>query len=199
VENTLKEPNDNSSKSNKKPDAPSAKKVFDLEEMSAVLEMLRTNDVREFKFERGDYKLSLKRGVEEAREHYAPSASASNAHPANTAQILPLVRQEGPSEVNIAIVPQAPQASLPAAPKSKVKDIPSPMVGTFYRKPAVDADAYVDVGDVVKKGDVLCIVEAMKIMNEIESETSGRIVEVCLEDGQMVEYGEPLFRIEPLD
>ena len=71
------------------------------------------------------------------------------------------------------------------------------MVGTFYTKPAPDADAYVSVGDVVKKGDTLCIIEAMKIMNEIESEKSGRIVEICLEDGQMAEYEEPLFKIEP--
>ncbi len=70
------------------------------------------------------------------------------------------------------------------------------MVGTFYRRPAVDADPYVEVGDVVKKGDVLCIVEAMKLMNEIESDLAGRIVEVCLEDGKMAEYGEVLFRIE---
>jgi acetyl-CoA carboxylase biotin carboxyl carrier protein len=73
----------------------------------------------------------------------------------------------------------------------------SPMVGTFYRKPAVDAAPYVEVGDIVKKGDALCIVEAMKLMNEIESEVNGRIVQVCLQDGQMVEYGEVLFRIEP--
>jgi acetyl-CoA carboxylase biotin carboxyl carrier protein len=70
------------------------------------------------------------------------------------------------------------------------------MVGTFYRRPAVDAEAYVNVGDSVKKGDVLCIVEAMKLMNEIESEVSGKIVEICLEDGQMVEYGEVIFKIE---
>jgi acetyl-CoA carboxylase biotin carboxyl carrier protein len=70
------------------------------------------------------------------------------------------------------------------------------MVGTFYRRPAVDAEPYVEVGDSVKKGDVLCIVEAMKLMNEIECETTGIIKEVCLDDGQMVEFGEVIFRIE---
>ena len=81
--------------------------------------------------------------------------------------------------------------------ESNLLEITSPMVGTFYRKPAVDADAYVEVGDVVKKGDVLCIVEAMKLMNEIVSEHSGRISEICLADSKMVEYGEVLFKIEP--
>ena len=76
-------------------------------------------------------------------------------------------------------------------------EVKSPMVGTFYRKPAVDAKAFVEVGDVVKKGQVLCIVEAMKLMNEIESEVSGVITEICLDDATMVEYGEVMFRVEP--
>ena len=71
------------------------------------------------------------------------------------------------------------------------------MVGTFYRRPAIDAEPYVEVGDMVKKGDVLCIIEAMKLMNEIESDVSGKVVEILLEDGQMVEYGEVLFRVDP--
>ena len=89
-----------------------------------------------------------------------------------------------------------PDAAAPVS-SSKTKEITSPMVGTFYRRPAVDAEFYVDVGDIVKKGDVLCIVEAMKLMNEIETDVAGVVAEVCLEDGQMVEYGEVLFRIEP--
>jgi acetyl-CoA carboxylase biotin carboxyl carrier protein len=72
------------------------------------------------------------------------------------------------------------------------------MVGTFYRRPAVDAEPYVQVGDIVKKGDVLCIVEAMKLMNEIESTVGGRVTEICVEDAELVEYGEVLFRIEPV-
>ncbi len=75
-------------------------------------------------------------------------------------------------------------------------EIKSPMVGTFYRAPAPDADPYVEVNDVVTKGQVLCIIEAMKLMNEIESEYDGRIVEVLVENAQPVEYNQPLFRIE---
>ncbi len=73
----------------------------------------------------------------------------------------------------------------------------SPMVGTFYRAPAPDADLYADVGTIVKKGQVLCIIEAMKLMNEIESEYDGKIVDVLVENGQPVEYNQPLFLIEP--
>ena len=76
------------------------------------------------------------------------------------------------------------------------KLIKSPMVGTFYSKPAPDKDAFVKVGDTVKKGQVVCIVEAMKLMNEIESEFDGEIVEVCVNDGDVVEYGMPLFKIK---
>ena len=76
------------------------------------------------------------------------------------------------------------------------KIVKSPMVGTFYSKPSPDAKEYVKVGDKVSKGDVLCIVEAMKLMNEIESEFDGKIIEICVKDGEAVEYGKPLFVIE---
>lgn len=73
--------------------------------------------------------------------------------------------------------------------------ITSPMIGTFYAKPSPDSNPYVEVGTVVKKGDTVCIIEAMKLMNEIESEFDGKIVEILVKDGEMVEYGKPLFRI----
>ncbi|MCB0323314.1 MAG: acetyl-CoA carboxylase biotin carboxyl carrier protein, partial [Bdellovibrionales bacterium] len=105
---------------------------------------------------------------------------------------------ERPQAVQLEQAPVAAVASVeaPAPAGKKLKEIVSPMVGTFYRRPAVDAEPYVEVGDSVKKGDILCIVEAMKLMNEIECEFTGVVKEVCLEDGQMVEYGEVLFRIE---
>ncbi len=74
----------------------------------------------------------------------------------------------------------------------------SPIVGTFYKSASPDVDPYVEIGDIVKKGQILCIVEAMKLMNEIESDLDGKIVEICVEDGTAVEYGKPLFRIEPV-
>ncbi|MGE0193289.1 MAG: acetyl-CoA carboxylase biotin carboxyl carrier protein [Planctomycetota bacterium] len=87
-------------------------------------------------------------------------------------------------------------ADAPAGPPPGTKDIPSPMVGTFYRRPSPDAEPYVEVGDRVSAQTVVCIVEAMKVNNEIQAELSGEIVEVLAEDGQPVEYGEPLFRVK---
>jgi len=82
--------------------------------------------------------------------------------------------------------------------EEKYHIVSSPIVGTFYRAASPDAEPYVNVGDIVKKGQILCIVEAMKLMNEIESEIDGKIVEILVENGQPVEYGEALFKIEPV-
>lgn len=90
----------------------------------------------------------------------------------------------------------APASTEAAAPAKKGTPITSPMVGTFYKSPSPDADPFVNVGSTVKPGDVVCIVEAMKMMNEIESEVSGKIVEVCVEDGQPVEFGQVLMYVE---
>ncbi len=84
-----------------------------------------------------------------------------------------------------------------AAEEGRYAIVRSPIVGTFYKSASPDADPYVEVGDVVKKGQILCIVEAMKLMNEIESDVDGKVAEICVEDGTAVEYGKPLFRIEP--
>lgn len=91
--------------------------------------------------------------------------------------------------------PAAQSAEAPA-PAKKGTPITSPMVGTFYKSPSPDAAPFVTVGSTIKQGDVVCIVEAMKMMNEIESEVSGKVVEICVEDGQPVEYGQPLMYIE---
>jgi acetyl-CoA carboxylase biotin carboxyl carrier protein len=95
----------------------------------------------------------------------------------------------------------APEAGTPAARPANGKpseEIKSPMVGTFYRAPAPDAEPYVHVGSVVQKGQVLCIIEAMKLLNEIEAEFSCRIVEILVENAQPVEYNQPLFRVEKM-
>lgn len=82
--------------------------------------------------------------------------------------------------------------------KTNRKEVPSPMVGTFYRSPSPEAEPYVNVGDVIQKGDVLCIVEAMKLMNEVKAEFGGRIAEVLVENAESVEFGQALFMVEPL-
>ena len=92
----------------------------------------------------------------------------------------------------------APPQEAPPEPASRLKEVVSPMVGTFYRSPAPDADPFVEVGDVVEVGQTVCIIEAMKLMNEIEAETKGRIVQVLVENAQPVEFGQKLFLVEPI-
>jgi acetyl-CoA carboxylase biotin carboxyl carrier protein len=127
------------------------------------------------------------------------SKFASNSHtygnsipPAvpTAATVPPAVVQPAQPEKPVAPVEE------PKAQGKNLTEIKAPMVGTFYRAPAPDADPYVDVNHNVKKGQVLCIIEAMKLMNEIESEYDGRIVEILVESGQPVEYNQPLFKID---
>ena len=182
--------------------------TFNIKELATILEMLDKHDVTEFKLERGEEKISLRRGKAPERRMRAPQQlhavphmiAAAPSLPSNVIPLVNPVQTPQPSGGNAQQTPQQMEtfADAQAVPKKALKEITSPMVGTFYRRPAVDAEPYVGVGDPVKKGDVLCIVEAMKLMNEIESDMGGRIVEICLEDGQMVEYGEVLFRIEPV-
>ena len=91
----------------------------------------------------------------------------------------------------------AEKAPVEIVPSENLHEIKSPIVGTFYRAPAPDADAYIQVGDSVSSGTVLCIIEAMKLMNEIECDISGKVVKILVENGQPVEYNQPLFLIEP--
>ncbi len=178
---------------------------FTLKEIRSLLEMLESHEVTEFRLTRSDERLWLRRGenqnvAQPSVQHIltqAPSpvqqvqqTPAPHAAPAPA----PATPEANGSAESAAQSAPLQQVTPPAT--KQLQDIASPMVGTFYRRPAVDAEPYVEVGDSVKKGDVLCIVEAMKLMNEIECDMTGRIAEVCLEDGQMVEYGEVLFRIE---
>ena len=109
----------------------------------------------------------------------------------------PVAQVTVPAPASAAPAPVAAEAKSEAEPASNLVEVLAPMVGTFYRAPAPDAAPYVKEGDVVSKGKVLCIIEAMKLMNEIESEQSGKIVKVLVENAQPVEYNQPLFLIEP--
>lgn len=164
-----------------------------LDDLERLLQLLSTNNVTEFELERSAERLVLKRGGAVATSYVAVSEALPVAAPVTAA--VPAVVAASP-----VAAPAAQTGSTngqPATPLKKYNEISSPMVGTFYRRPAIDAEPFVEIGDFVKKGDVLCIVEAMKLMNEIESEISGKVVEICLDDAQMVEYGEVLFRIDP--
>lgn len=122
--------------------------------------------------------------------HAGSNAAPTQVHAVPTHKTEPTVETVDAEKKSERVEPEpSPEA------KNSV-EIKSPMVGTFYRAPAPDANPYVDVNDVVTKGQVLCIIEAMKLMNEIESEHDGRILEILVENAQPVEYNQPLFRIE---
>jgi acetyl-CoA carboxylase biotin carboxyl carrier protein len=149
---------------------------MNLKEIRDILELLKGTDVREFELGRGDTVLKLRRG------------------PANVPVVLPPAPAAAEAPARPASVPPA-TASVP--PKPTYKEIVSPIVGTFYRSPAPDAAPFVEVGTRVVKGQVLCIVEAMKIMNQIESDTTGTIAAIIVENAQPVAYGQALFHITP--
>lgn len=143
--------------------------------------------------ESGIDSLEVSRGGTRIRVAKTPPPAAASAPPA-PAPAAPAAAASGggaPSGAAPAPVPEA------APPKSNLIEVKSPMVGTFYRAPAPEAPAYVEPGSRVVKGQTLCILEAMKLMNELESEVAGVVREVCVENSEPVEYGQVLFRIEP--
>ncbi|MBD3373838.1 acetyl-CoA carboxylase biotin carboxyl carrier protein [candidate division KSB1 bacterium] len=118
--------------------------------------------------------------------------SAASPIPQAPATVVPSEPVKAPS-----VTPEKSETEVKSEPKSNLLEIKAPMVGTFYSSPAPDAEPYIKVGDVISPGQVLCIIEAMKLMNEIESEMSGRIVEVLCKNAQSVEYNQTLFLVEP--
>ena len=155
---------------------------MNLKEIKELIEMLKGTDISELEVERAGMKVRLRKG------------SDVTFHPT-------IPRVEYPHASMVAPTKAEAQATIQEKVVEPVKTneitVSSPIVGTFYRAPAPDKPPYVQDGDMVKKGQVLCIIEAMKLMNEIESETSGKIIQILIENGQPVEYGQPLFVIEP--
>ena len=157
---------------------------MNLKEIKELIEMLKNTDISELEIERSGVKIRLRKGGDVT---FHPAMPRMEYPPA--AIIAPSVAEpERPAAEKIAA--EAP------APANQVK-VTSPIVGTFYRSSSPDKPPYVEVGDMVKKGQVLCIIEAMKLMNEIEPEASGKVVQIVVENGQPVEYGQALFVIEP--
>jgi oxaloacetate decarboxylase alpha subunit len=156
---------------------------MNLKELKELIEMLKNTDISELEIERSGVKVRLRKGGDVT---FHPAMPRMEYPPA--AIVAPAVSEPGKP----AVIEQAPAT----APSDQIK-VTSPIVGTFYRSSSPDKPSLVEVGDKVKKGQVLCIIEAMKLMNEIESEASGKIVQVLVENGQPVEYGQPLFVVEP--
>jgi acetyl-CoA carboxylase biotin carboxyl carrier protein len=167
----------------------------DLQELRELVEFLKASGIAEFEMERPDLKVGLKFVG-------APAPASSGVDASQLAALLAASRGSAPT----AAAPVAHAASAAAAPAAEPAKAPSeedgahivksPIVGTFYASPSPDAPAFVAVGDTVTVGKVLCIVEAMKLMNEIESDAAGKVVKVFVAPGQPVEYGQPLFAIK---
>ncbi|MEY2852266.1 MAG: hypothetical protein RL549_965 [Verrucomicrobiota bacterium] len=161
---------------------------MDIKEIKGIIDLMRKNGLLEFEYEKDGTKIRIRRGPDGE-----PQVVTSSPGLIPTPTVLPLPVATG---VPLA-VPQAAPAPVAPTP-STLPSINSPMVGTFYSSPAPDAPVYVEVGTVVNAETVVCIIEAMKVMNEIKAEMSGTIVEILAENGKPVEFGKPLFRIKPI-
>ena len=150
---------------------------MDLRKLKKLIDLVQESGIAELEITEGEEKVKIVKGgaVSLAPVAVAPAAAAAEARP--VAAVTP--------------APAAAGAAPPPAPEGHV--VKAPMVGTFYRTPSPDAKPFVEVGQAVKEGDTICIIEAMKLMNEIEADASGTVKAILVENGQPVEYGQPLF------
>ena len=153
---------------------------MDLKDIKAIIDLMKKNSVTEFELEKQDFKIRLKRGTNEG------GAAVSYDDP------LAVTAAQAPPAIPVAVA--APQVPVPASNELEIK---SPMIGTFYRAPSPEAASYVEVGVEVNPETVVCIIEAMKVMNEIKAEAKGVITQVMVENAKPVEFGQPLFKIRP--
>ena len=154
---------------------------MDLKDIKAIIDLMKKNSVSEFELEKQDFKIRLKRG--------------SNGNTAAMEDAPVLTYMQPTVALQAPLGGTVPQLAAPAA--STEAEIKSPMIGTFYRSPSPESASYVEVGAEVNVDTVVCIIEAMKVMNEIKAEAKGVITQVLLENAKPVEFGQPLFKIRP--
>ncbi|EDP72763.1 putative bifunctional UDP-N-acetylmuramoyl-tripeptide:D-alanyl-D-alanine ligase/alanine racemase [Flavobacteriales bacterium ALC-1] len=157
---------------------------MDLKEIQNLIKFVAKSGASEVKLEMDDVKITIKTGSE----------SDTTIVQQVPMQAAPMLQQQAPA---VAPVAETPAPAAPANEDSKYITIKSPIIGTFYRKPSPDKPVFVEVGTDIKEGDVLCVIEAMKLFNEIESEISGKIVKVLVDDASPVEFDQPLFLVDP--
>ncbi|MBP0905277.1 acetyl-CoA carboxylase biotin carboxyl carrier protein [Mariniflexile gromovii] len=157
---------------------------MDIKEIQNLIKFVAKSGASEVKLEMDDIKITIKTGSdpETTAVHYAPVAPQ-----------MPQVQAAPVAEAQ----PVAKAAAPAAEENSKLITIKSPIIGTFYRKPSPDKPLFVEVGQTIAEGDVLCIIEAMKLFNEIESEVSGKVVKILVDDSSPVEFDQPLFLVDP--
>jgi len=156
---------------------------MDLRKLKKLIDLVQESDIAEIEITEGEEKVRIAKSAGVSVVHAAPAGA-------------PVMHHLAPPAPAAAVAP-APAAAAPAAEPMQVgHTMKSPMVGTFYRSPSPEAKAFVEAGQAVKEGDTVCIIEAMKLMNEIEADKSGIIKAILVENGQPVEFGQPLFIIE---
>ena len=153
---------------------------MDLKDIKAIIDLMKKNSITEFELERQDSKIRLKRGLN------GGTPAVQYDEPAIVGTAAPL----------LPTIVTAPSSALQPLATGEI-DIKSPMIGTFYRAPSPEAGNYVEVGTEVIADTVVCIIEAMKVMNEIKSEVKGVVTQVLVENGKPVEFGQPLFKVRP--
>ncbi len=156
---------------------------MDLKEIQNLIKFVSNSGVAEVKLEMDDVKITIKTTLE------GTTPEITYLQQAPVAQAAPQVAPEP--------VAAAPVAAAPVAENANYITVKSPMIGTFYRKPSPDKPIFVEVGSTISKGDVVCVIEAMKLFNEIESEVSGKIVKILVDDMSPVEFDQPLFIVDP--
>lgn len=163
---------------------------MDFNELRDLLTVINQTDIAEFTLKSGDFELVVRKGNHNGEPLSAAETSSDLAEKPAPPAVLP--------NLPIAATPP-PAATPPAAPRvnDRLVDVISPMVGTFYRAPAPDEPPFVNIGDRIRVGQTVCIIEAMKLMNELEAEVSGEIVEILVSNGEPVEYGQVLMRVNP--
>jgi acetyl-CoA carboxylase biotin carboxyl carrier protein len=152
----------------------------DLKDIKAIIDLMKKNSISEFELERQDFKIKLKRGGMQVAQFEEPVMPMA----------LPAAAQAQP--IPVATAPVAPVSST-----ANDTEIKSPMIGTFYRAPSPESANYVEVGSEVNPDTVVCIIEAMKVMNEIKAEMRGIITEILIDNAKPVEFGQPIFKIRP--
>ncbi|HEX5223341.1 MAG TPA: acetyl-CoA carboxylase biotin carboxyl carrier protein [Verrucomicrobiae bacterium] len=155
---------------------------MDLKDIKAIIDLMKKNSVSEFELEKQDFKIRLKRGM-----------NGGGVMGAQSEEGQPVMYAPAPMALPAAAAP----AAAPATPAAVEPEIKSPMIGTFYRSPSPESAPYVEIGAEVNPDTVVCIIEAMKVMNEIKAEVKGVITQVLVENAKPVEFGQPLFKVRP--
>jgi acetyl-CoA carboxylase biotin carboxyl carrier protein len=165
--------------------------MLKIQEIREIIKLIDQSNIDEFTYENDGSKIKLKKHGAQTVVNTQASQAAPQVTTAPAAQAVPQAAPAAEAKTEAVPAPEAPKAEDPNLHK-----ITSPMVGTFYASPSPDDAAYVQAGDKVGENSVVCIVEAMKLFNEIEAEVKGEIVEVLVDNGQLVEYGQPLFLVK---